>query len=75
MGRAVTADIKSRKKVTIYPSYEICGAYVLQHIELQGRLGRYIDKTIHLDAVLTVGMRHVDEVIQELETLTSLAQS
>jgi len=74
MGRAVTVDIKSRKKVTIYPSQEIRQAYMLQHIELQGRLGRYIDKTIHCDAVLTVGIRHADEVVEEIERLTRLVQ-
>ena len=71
MGRAVTADIKNRVKVTIYPSRDVCDAYALQHINLQGKLGRYIDKTIHCDAVLSVGMRHEDEVIAEIEKLTS----
>jgi hypothetical protein len=61
MGRAVTVDIKSRVKVTIYPS---------QHINLQEKLKRYIDKTIHCDAVLATGMKHVDEVIEEIEKLT-----
>jgi hypothetical protein len=70
MGRAVTADIKNRVKVTIYPSQEICDAYTLQHIDLQGKLGRYIDKTVHCDAVLSVGMRHLDEVIKEIEKLS-----
>ena len=70
MGRAVTVDIKSRVKVTIYPSQEICEAYMLQHINLQEKLKRYIDKTIHCDAVLATGMKHVDEVIAEIEKLT-----
>lgn len=74
MARAVTSDIKARKKVTIYPSTAICEAYVLQHIDLQSRMGRYIDKTIHCDAVLTVGMRHVDEVVEEIERLTRSVQ-
>jgi hypothetical protein len=70
MGRAATVNIKNRVKVTIYPSRKICDDYVLQHIVLQEKLKRYIDKTIHCDAVLTVGMRHVDEVIKEIEKLT-----
>ena len=70
MGRAVTVNIKNRVKVTIYPSREICEDYTLQHIYLQEKLKRYIDKTIHSDAVLIVGMRHVDEVIKEIEKLT-----
>jgi hypothetical protein len=74
MGRAVTVDIKNRVKVTIYPSQEVCDAYILQHINLQGKLGRYIDKTIHCDAVLAVGMRHVDEVVAEIERLTHAAK-
>ena len=70
MGRAVTADIKNRVKVTIYPSQDICDAYTLQHIDLQGKLGKYIDKTVHCDAVLSVGMRHLDEVIKEIEKIS-----
>ena len=70
MGRAVTVDIKNRVKVTIYPSQVICEAYVLQHINLQEKLKRYIDKTVHCDAVLATGMKHVDEVIEEIEKLT-----
>jgi hypothetical protein len=70
MGRAVTVDIKNRVKVTIYPSQDICEAYVLQHINLQEKLKRYIDKTVHCDAVLATGMKHVDEVIAEIEKIT-----
>lgn len=75
MGRNVTADIKNRRKITIYPSHELIEAYVLQHISLQSRLGRHIDKTIHCDAVLTVGIRHIDEVIQEVERITASTRS
>ena len=75
MGRNVTADIKNRRKITIYPSHELIESYVLQHISLQSRLGRHIDKTIHCDAVLTVGIRHVDEVIKEIERITAAKQS
>jgi hypothetical protein len=69
MGRTVTAGIKNRRKVTIYPSHLVCDAYIHQHIDLQGKLGRYIDKTHHCDAVLSVGMQHIEEVIKEIERL------
>ena len=75
MARGVTSDIKNRKAVTIYPRNDICEAYTLQHIKLQYRLGRYIEKTIHCDAVLTVGMRHLDEVTEEIERITSPARN
>jgi hypothetical protein len=75
MGRIATCNIKTRKKISVYPSHQICEALQLQHIELQSRLGSHIDKTLHLDAILSVGMRHIDEVTQEIEKLTRLTQS
>ena len=75
MGRAVTVDIKKRVKVTIYPSQDICEKYTLQHINMQEKLGRYIDKTIHCDAVLSIGIKHYDEVMDEIKRLTADKES
>ena len=64
--KRVTPTVNDRKAVTIYPTNDVIKAYTLNHIELQYRMGEYIDKTIFCDAVLTVGMRHMDEVKAEI---------
>lgn len=67
VANSANSDSNDRKAVTIYPTNDVIEAYILNHIELQYRLGRYIDKTMHCDAVLTVGMRHMEELKTEIE--------
>ena len=75
MARLPTANIKNRRKVTIYPTQEVYESFVRQHIGMQDQLGRYIDKTIHCDAVLIVGMKHAAEVMTEIERIAGSKQN
>ncbi|GEM_PF-2980893 len=69
MPRTPTSNIKDRRKVSIYPTQDLFDRFVQLHIQLQSRLGKYVDKTILTDAIIEVGMMHHDEVVKQVKLI------
>lgn len=61
MGRHATSGIKQRKRTTVYLTKEIARSVDLAYIDAQKDLGRLLDKTLFVDALLTVGLNHTNE--------------
>jgi len=66
VGRPPTSKIKERKKVNFYLKKEVDTLVEQQHIEVQSRLGRRVDKALFQEALVKVGLDRTDEVIELL---------
>ena len=66
MGRPPTSKIKERKKVNFYLKKEVDRLIERQHIEVQARLGRRVDKVLFQEALVKAGLDRTDEVVELL---------
>lgn len=62
MARRETSGIKQRKKTTVYLTEAINKAVDIAYIGTQHKLRLRLDKTIFIDALITAGLEHPEEI-------------
>jgi len=68
MARPITCDIKTKPKKTYHLSEETIRLMERCRIEVEHDLGRHIEVTHFVNALIVVGTVHLNEIINKLRT-------